>query len=77
MATTLYQRAVVTEDHWVHVQSPQLPTGVEVGVVLILDESSVTPPALSFWERIQDLTIEGLPSDYSTRFEEYLQSEPS
>lgn len=77
MTTTLYQRVFVTEDHWVHVRNPQLPTGVEVGVVLILDESPVTSPALSFWERIQDLAIEGLPSDYSTRFEEYLQSEQS
>lgn len=75
MTTTLYQRAVVTEDHWVHVQSPQLPTGAEVGVVLILEESPVAPLALSFWERVQDLTIEWLPGDYSTRFEDYLQSE--
>ena len=77
MTMTWYQRTVVTEDHCVHVQSPQLPTGVEIGVILILDDAPVTPPVLSFWERVQDLTIEGLPRDYSTRFEDYLQSERS
>jgi hypothetical protein len=75
--TTLYQQATVTDDHWIHIQHPQLPAGTEIGVVLIFGQTLISPQPAAFWERIQGMMVDGLPSDYSSRFEEYAQSEES
>lgn len=75
MTTTLYQQAIVTEDHCVHIQTPQLPVGAEIGVVLIVSETQVSSRPAAFWDRIPEMMVDGLPSDYSNRFEEYLRSE--
>lgn len=73
--TTLYQQAIVTEDHSVHIQDPQLPTGAEIGVVLIFDKASVPAQPVAFWDRVKEMAVDGLPSDYSSRFAEYLDSQ--
>lgn len=73
MTTTLYQHAVVTEDHCIHIQNLQLPVGAEIGVVLIVGEPQVSSRPATFWDRIPEMMVDGLPSDYSNRFEEYQQ----
>lgn len=73
--TTLYQQTIVTADHCVHIQNPQLPAGAEIGVVLIVGETQILSSPATFWDQVPEMMVDGLPSDYSSRFEEYLRSE--